>query len=914
MRMRRYWFVLVAASLAPSCGKGVAPPAGEALRNGFPAQADKVLASDGALHEGARAFELAAAHNTGWHNLGLHVQVPRDAAQPVRLRTGGFEIQLREEGLVGEAERDGQAVAYRRDNGSSFWLVDGAVAEEWLLLPKGVASAREPVARWQVSGGVLRQHGDKVAVRDETAGQVHMVVAAPAAYGPKGEALQVSLKVDGDYIALHVQPSAGPVLVDPSWVDYATLVAGRGNHASALLANGDVLATGGDAQGLPSNTAEYYVPSTALWTGVVSMNTSRSFHTATRLFNGSVLVTGGWNGNFPYTSTEWLDAGLTTWTSGPSMIDPRAMHTATTLTNNTVLVCGGFFDGGEGGGGVSSVVVAAAGGGPNQQPVDSCEVFDPQPNNFTMVAYMFDARYAHQAVRLSNGQPMVCGGWGFGVINSCERYVPANNSFFQTGYMTQARAAFTMTKLADGRVLACGGEDNNGVLSTCEIYTPSLGTWSGVAPMSKARTYHTASLLPDGTVLVVGGMDDQFNYLADVEIYDPVANSWMAGPPITDARANQTATTLNNGFILVSGGHDGSVSGVVNSSMVYAADGGNGTSCMVPSDCGSNNCVEGVCCDAPCAGVCESCKAAISGGPEGVCTPVPAGTDPDNECTMEAATSCGMTGACSGQSSCELYPADTECAPSGCMDHIIKYGDYCDGQGTCVDDGATDCGLFSCVDLGDGEIVCNEVCVTAADCASSAYCDVPTGNCTPKKNNGAPALAAEQCVSGIVADGVCCDSACNLGVCDACTVAMGAAVDGICQPISGGCDDGNSCTADMCDGELGCVSESLLDGTPCDGGVCYAAKCILDASTSSGSGGGSGTGSGAGAGSGSGTGSGSGAGDPSGGLGTDGVPALEGGGFCTAAAAHHTHLPTGWLALLGLAGVGALGRRRRRGE
>src|SRR5207237_5663026 len=67
---------------------------------------------------------------------------------------------------------------------------------------------------------------------------------------------------------------------------------------------------------------------------------------------------------------------------------------------------------------------------------------------------------------------------------------------------------------------------------------------------------------------------------------------------------------------------------------------------------------------------------------------------------------------------------------------------------------------------------------------------------------------------------------------------------GVCDPPSGtckyadkpdgmGCTDDNACTVDSCQ-KGSCVSESVLDGTPCNEGdlvgQCIAGKCLVDAS------------------------------------------------------------------------------------
>jgi MYXO-CTERM domain-containing protein len=158
-----------------------------------------------------------------------------------------------------------------------------------------------------------------------------------------------------------------------------------------------------------------------------------------------------------------------------------------------------------------------------------------------------------------------------------------------------------------------------------------------------------------------------------------------------------------------------------------------------------------------------------------------------------------------------------------------------------------------------------------------------------------------ECQSGNLADGMCCDSTCDLGVCDACSVAGGAAVDGTCQSIVGDCGDDNDCTADACNPVSGCYSVSITDGTVCGAGVCVAGSCVPDQVTASSA---SSTGSGA-----TSSGSAGGADDGSGGA-DPGKVRLEGGGVCSASIAGSRRAP-GLGAWLMLALAAALARRRR---
>lgn len=63
-----------------------------------------------------------------------------------------------------------------------------------------------------------------------------------------------------------------------------------------------------------------------------------------------------------------------------------------------------------------------------------------------------------------------------------------------------------------------------------------------------------------------------------------------------------------------------------------------GLGCVVEGDCATGFCIDGVCCDTACDGVCEGCDVDA-----GTCTPHPQGTDPDDDC---APLTCNGEGAC----------------------------------------------------------------------------------------------------------------------------------------------------------------------------------------------------------------------------------------------------------------------------
>ncbi len=190
------------------------------------------------------------------------------------------------------------------------------------------------------------------------------------------------------------------------------------------------------------------------------------------------------------------------------------------------------------------------------------------------------------------------------------------------------------------------------------------------------------------------------------------------------------------------------------------------------------------------------------------------------------------------------------------------------------------------------------------------------------KTDGEPCAQDHECLGGLCVDGVCCNSACGGGLgddCQACSVAEGAATDGVCGPTTGNsCDDGTYCNgtetctagscgsstgdpcpgpdsdgdcAESCDEAADSCTANDPDGEACDNGTCQDGAC-------EGAGGGGQGGSTGGGGSGTG-GSSSGAGDSGGG----------GGCGCRVAGGGNGPAPYGPFVLLGLM---VLVRRRRR--
>lgn len=219
----------------------------------------------------------------------------------------------------------------------------------------------------------------------------------------------------------------------------------------------------------------------------------------------------------------------------------------------------------------------------------------------------------------------------------------------------------------------------------------------------------------------------------------------------------------------------------------------NAGECMASNECTSAHCVDGVCCNVACAGLCAACALP---GSVGMCAPQPVGADPDDECAGN-----GGSDVCDGGGGCAKATGSTcaangECATGHCVDGVC-----CDTpcNGLCKACSAAKTGG---VDGQCGNILTNtdpeSECVGVLDCNGAGACEAPLAN-------GTPCAAAGECASNFCVDGVCCNSACG-GLCAACTMALkGNGVDGQCGLIAAGTDPQNECAGAMtCNGAGAC--------------------------------------------------------------------------------------------------------------
>jgi hypothetical protein len=229
---------------------------------------------------------------------------------------------------------------------------------------------------------------------------------------------------------------------------------------------------------------------------------------------------------------------------------------------------------------------------------------------------------------------------------------------------------------------------------------------------------------------------------------------------------------------------------------------GPGAPCNASVECGSDVCVDGVCCTKACLGQCEACNIR---GSEGTCIPVAGAPPGSRQACASDGTICG--GVCDGVvgDRCTYKGAATSCRPGACANGLADLPAFCQGNGSCAPRQQQSCDPFAC---DTARVACAGNCKTNANCAANQFC--AAGVCVARQAVGATCGAPEHCASNHCVDGLCCDQACD-GQCEACDQ-----VDhlGTCITISGAPRDGRP----------GCVGFGECGGF-CDGA--RGAGCVL---------------------------------------------------------------------------------------
>ncbi|MBC7843919.1 MAG: Ig-like domain-containing protein [Gemmatimonadaceae bacterium] len=328
------------------------------------------------------------------------------------------------------------------------------------------------------------------------------------------------------------------------WSLTGALATGRALHTLTLLANGSVLAVGGQVVGPPFSsirTCELYDPTTGTWRAVGSLATGRSNHIAVRLPSGKVLVTGGYSSETGtrLASAELYDPVTESWSATGGMTEARDIPSAAILADGRVLIVGG------------------SGSGSNLHALSSAELYDPASGTWSPVMPMAVPRSGHTATTLSNGKVVVVGGatgtYAAPTLHATsEVFDPVTGTWTTSGSVTIARGFHRAVALPNARLFITGGSDFvSTVFPSSDLYDASAGGWTAGAALTAARISHSATVLPNGKVLIAGGGPGP---LASTEAFEPATGRWESAGSMRVPRSNHAAALLLNGKVLVAGG------------------------------------------------------------------------------------------------------------------------------------------------------------------------------------------------------------------------------------------------------------------------------------------------------------------------------------------------------------------------
>jgi hypothetical protein len=197
---------------------------------------------------------------------------------------------------------------------------------------------------------------------------------------------------------------------------------------------------------------------------------------------------------------------------------------------------------------------------------------------------------------------------------------------------------------------------------------------------------------------------------------------------------------------------------------------GNGQSCTSDDQCSTGFCVDGVCCENECSGRCQFCASPNS---RGLCENVRMGArdprtaageeDPSLACQDEGAESCGDNGRCDGRGGCLQYEDGTVCRDERCeTGSNAEFGESVCQDGSCRSPAGTSCAPYR----GCRGSRCLDECSGDSRCISGLFCVDDTCRKLPL---GEECDRGIDCVSGICAQGVCCNQTCN-GSCRSCNL------------------------------------------------------------------------------------------------------------------------------------------------
>ncbi|MFI5297668.1 MAG: hypothetical protein ACHREM_06170 [Polyangiales bacterium] len=664
---------------------------------------------------------------------------------------------------------------------------------------------REPttsiVHRWRLGHGVgiasFAIVDGSIEARDPD-GRVRFRSDVITARDARDVELAVTVALEGDQLVAHVDSTGAqfPVVVDPAWSIVSTWGHAATNFDFTYAAGGGdlvVFVGGSNSSVTATGVATIFDPNANSWTPTTSMTTARTYACALPLAAGAVLVVGGANA-----------AGQAIATA--ELYDPTSGLWKTSVMNTARdgVPCGHM-------GVLSDGRALVVGGLGNGLGVQASEVFDPTSGSWTPLATRSEFSGWGALVPLAGDTAMYVNG------SAALSFTGGTNTFaLKTAYpATGVYGQYLFgTRFGADAFFSSSPDSTTGDLyrwrTATATWDTAIVTGNFIGPLLQLDATHLLNL--DFSTPTSGALfTDGSTTLAP-----------FPGPTLGGMTDKVILALSNDRFLLV--GRD-STNGNNEVQILTAAP--QGATCTSGSTCTSGNCVDGVCCDTTCTGVCQACDVS---GSVGTCSITPAGSP-------HGTRACPGTGVCAGQCGgssalCTKASTSTTCGSPTCATGTETATSYCDGSGSCVAGKSTVCAPFAC-----GTTTCKTTCTSAAtDCAPTAYCS--GGVCLPLIAKGSACTLAAACATGNCADGVCCDTACDAS-CEACNGTSPGTCSAVSTPAAGHptCSGAGTCVG-ACDGSshackypdpttscnaASCGSSGAQATSYCDGnGTCVA--------------------------------------------------------------------------------------------
>ncbi|HEY6177790.1 MAG TPA: kelch repeat-containing protein, partial [Kofleriaceae bacterium] len=277
------------------------------------------------------------------------------------------------------------------------------------------------------------------------------------------------------------------------WTVTGSMTDRRYIHQQVLLGTGKVLVTGG-ADGVAPYVAasEEYDPFTGTWSHRAVMANARADFPLV-VVGGVPVVLGGFGPTGPLAACEKYDAAAHAWSPFASMATPRGGAAAASNGPNAFIVTGGQNNTGW---------------------LATTELYSVAAGTFWAGAPMVHKRAYHTANPVTgNPRVLVAGGSdSTGYLKTAEAYFgsfvfPQPGSWSAVSDMSLPRIRHQAVNLSPGRVMVCGGMQTTAGANTktCETFDTFPFTWSADCDMTMPRDGFTMLTVPSLTKELAAG-------------------------------------------------------------------------------------------------------------------------------------------------------------------------------------------------------------------------------------------------------------------------------------------------------------------------------------------------------------------------------------------------------------------------